>query len=65
MRTFATQSWHNAALAVYPATVGAEPWIRLDNVMLQRTPGAATMGTECLEPAALVSSRSASSSRER
>jgi hypothetical protein len=49
-RTYATQSWMNATLSIYPATVGADQWIRLDNVTLQRTPGATIVGTECLEP---------------
>jgi hypothetical protein len=49
-RTFATQTWANATLSVYPATVGAEQWIRLDNVTLRRTPSSEITGIECLEP---------------
>jgi hypothetical protein len=52
MQTFATQSWLNATVSVYPATTGVEPWIRLDNVTFQRTPSAATTGTACIEPGA-------------
>jgi hypothetical protein len=49
-RTFATTTWTNATLSVYPATIGTEQWIRLDNAALRRTPGTATAGTECVEP---------------
>ena len=52
-RTYATQAWSSAMLSVYPATVGTEQWIRLDNATLQRTPSADIVGTECLEPGAL------------
>jgi hypothetical protein len=52
-RTFATQAWTNATLSIYPATLGPEQWIQVDNVTLQRTPGA-TVGTECVEPAGTV-----------
>jgi hypothetical protein len=51
MRTYATEAWQNATVSVYAATVGTDQWIRLDNVSVQRTPGTAPMGTECLEPA--------------
>ncbi len=51
-RTFATQAWTNATLSVYPATTGADQWIRLDNATFRRTPGSATVGTECREPGA-------------
>ena len=50
MRTFATQAWSNATLSVYPATVGLDQWIRLDNVTFQRTPATTIVGTECVEP---------------
>jgi hypothetical protein len=50
MRSFATKPWANATLSFYSATVGAEGWTLLDNVSLQRTPGLATTGTECVEP---------------
>lgn len=49
LRTFATKAWTNATISVYPATVGTDQWIRLDNVSLQRTPGATITGTECAE----------------
>ena len=52
MRTYATKPWANAAVSVYPATVGTAPanqWLRIDNVSLSRT-NATTAGTECLEP---------------
>jgi hypothetical protein len=51
MRAYATKPWSNATLSFYPATVGVETWMLLDNAVLQRTPGAATVGTECEEPA--------------
>jgi hypothetical protein len=51
-RTFVGEVWSNATLSFYPATIGTEEWIQLDNVTLQRTPSAAIAGTECLEPAA-------------
>ena len=50
MRTFATQAWTNATVSVYPATVGIEQAIRLDDVTLRQTPGQAVLGTECVEP---------------
>jgi Tol biopolymer transport system component len=52
MRTYVTSAWTNTAVSIYPATVGADPWIRLDNVSLQVTPAASTDGTNCLEPGA-------------
>ncbi len=50
VRTFTTEAWSNATLSIYPATVGLDQWIRLDNATLQRTPASAIVGTECLEP---------------
>ncbi len=50
IRTFTTKAHANATLSIYPATVGAEQWIRLDNVSMQRTPADAIVGTECIEP---------------
>ncbi len=52
VRGFATQTWTNATLSVYPSTIGTLEWLRLDNVMLQLTPGQAVLGTECAEPPA-------------
>ena len=52
MRTFTTQAWSAATLSVYPATVGTDAWIQLDNATLRRTPSTAIAGTECIEPAA-------------
>jgi hypothetical protein len=52
MRTYATQAWGEATISIYPATVGDEQWIQLDNVTLQTTPAASTDGTNCLEPGA-------------
>jgi Tol biopolymer transport system component len=50
MRMYATEPWTNATVSVYPATVGADQWILLDNVSVQTTPGTAIVGTECEEP---------------
>ena len=50
VRTFATIAWGNATLSVYASTQGPETWIRVDNGSLRRTPGSATVGTECYEP---------------
>ena len=55
MKARATRAWAagaatGAALYFYAATVGSDRWIRLDNAVLKRTPGAAIVGTECLEP---------------
>lgn len=50
IRTFTTKAHANATLSIYPATVGADQWIRLDNVSMQRTPADAIVGTECIEP---------------
>jgi hypothetical protein len=52
MKAFSTKSWANATVSVYPATVGSESWIRLDDVTLRRTPSATLAGTECIEPSA-------------
>jgi len=52
IRTFATTAWGSATLSVYPATVGAQQWMRLDNASMKKTPASATMGTDCLEPGA-------------
>ena len=49
-RTYTTRPWANAMLSIYPATIGLAQWTRLDDVTFQRTPGSATVGTECLEP---------------
>jgi hypothetical protein len=52
MRTYVTESWSNATLAVYPSTAGSSPsheWLQLDNVSLVRTT-TTTTGTECYEP---------------
>jgi len=51
-RKATTRAWTNATLSVYPATVGAEQWIRLDNATLRTTPGTVIGGTECVEPSA-------------
>ena len=53
MATYATKAWANATLSIYPATVGLDQWIRLDDATLRRTPAAVISGTDCLEPAAL------------
>ncbi len=50
LRSFATKPWSNATLSFYSATVGTEAWTLLTDVTLQRTPGLATVGTECEEP---------------
>jgi hypothetical protein len=49
-RAFTSEPWTNATFSVYPATIGAESWIRVDDVSLRRTPGTATLGSECIEP---------------
>ena len=53
MTTFATRAWSNATLSFYVATQGFEPWVRLDNVFVQRAPTVATAGTECMAPGAV------------
>jgi Zn-dependent metalloprotease len=55
MKMRATKAWNagastGATFSLYGATVGLDQWVRLDNVSLQRTPGSAIVGTECLEP---------------
>ena len=50
-RSATTKAWTTATISVYAATVGTEPWTRLDGVTFQRTPGSAALGTECIEPA--------------
>jgi hypothetical protein len=49
-KAFATKAWTNATLSVYPATVGAQQWMQLDNATLKRTPAATNLGAECIEP---------------
>jgi len=54
MRSYATKTWSNATMSVYPATVGTSPtheWLRLDSVVFRRTTSG-TPGTECFEPGA-------------
>jgi hypothetical protein len=51
MRSFATRPWANATLSFYAATIGPEGWTLLDNVTFRRTPGVATTGADCVEPA--------------
>jgi hypothetical protein len=55
MRIYVADGWSNATVSVYPATVGTQPWLLLDNVSLKRTPAGPVLGTECIEPAVLVS----------
>jgi glucose/arabinose dehydrogenase len=50
MRMFATQPWTNATVSVYPATVGIDQALRLDDVTLRLTPAQAVRGTECIQP---------------
>jgi Zn-dependent metalloprotease len=55
MKMRATKAWAagvptGAVFALYGATTTPEQWIHLDNVSLQRTPGSAISGTECIEP---------------
>jgi Tol biopolymer transport system component len=52
LRSYVTAAWTSATVSIYPATVGDDPWIQLDNVSLQVTPAASTDGTNCLEPGA-------------
>ncbi len=52
MRAFMTKAWSNATISFYPATVGPDAWIQLDDVTLQLTPGSTPLGTECIEPGA-------------
>ena len=51
MRTYTTKAWTNATLSLYGATIGPDAWIRFDNASLRRTQAAATVGTDCEEPA--------------
>ena len=68
MRSYATKPWTNARISIYPATLGTETSIRLDNVSLRRISGVAIVGTQCLEPGAafatIQSTSSASASSE-
>jgi uncharacterized delta-60 repeat protein len=50
MRMFLTKPWLIPWISIYPATVGPEPWIRLDNVTVKATPNSLVAGTECIEP---------------
>jgi hypothetical protein len=50
MRMYATEPWTNGTVSVYPATVGTDQWILMDNVIFQTTPGMAIVGTQCEEP---------------
>jgi hypothetical protein len=51
VKAFTTKAWTNTTVSVYAATVGTEPWIRLDDVSLRVTLSASLTGTECIEPA--------------
>ena len=40
-----TKDWTNATISFYPATIGPEPWIRLDNVTLRQSPPPGAIGS--------------------
>ncbi len=50
MRTWATQAWASATISLYPATTDSLQWYEVDDVSMSVTPGAATYGTDCVEP---------------
>ena len=50
MRTWATQAWASATISLYPATTDSPQWYEVDDVSMSVTPGAATYGTDCVEP---------------
>jgi hypothetical protein len=50
MRMFTTRAWTNATVSIYPASIGLEQAMRLDDVTLRQTQGEAVRGTECIEP---------------
>jgi glucose/arabinose dehydrogenase len=50
MRGFTPQTWLNATISFYAASIGPEQWIRLDNVTFRSTPDQQALGTECMEP---------------
>jgi hypothetical protein len=59
MKMRATKPWAagaatGATFALYGASASLDQWIQLDNVSLQRTPGSAIAGTECIEAAGIV-----------
>ena len=53
MYAFTTEPWVNATVSFYPTTIDTEGWMQLDNVSLKRTPALASVGVECMEPAAV------------
>ena len=57
MRAFATKAWADATISFYPATVGPEGWMQLDDVTWQATPATTTIGTACVEPGANAAAR--------
>ena len=57
VRGYASQAWGNATVSVYPATVGTDQWIRLDNVTFRQTPSVPVGGTQCIEPSTPVPGR--------
>jgi hypothetical protein len=49
MTFVATNPWANATISFYPATIGTQQWIRLDDVVFMAELGA-LMSTQCVEP---------------
>jgi hypothetical protein len=49
MTFVATNPWSNATASFYPATIGTQQWIRLDNVVFMAELSA-VMSTQCVEP---------------
>lgn len=54
VRLYTSKAWSDVSFSTYAATIGPESWIQLDNVVLQRTPGAPLTGTHCVEPGGIV-----------
>jgi hypothetical protein len=52
MRTYTTEAWTNATVAIYPNPAYPSGWIRTDNVTLRQRPGLTLTGTGCYEPGA-------------
>jgi hypothetical protein len=54
MRTYTTEDWTDAHIAIYASPAEAEGWIRVDNVVMRTRPTMPVVGTECYEPGASI-----------
>jgi hypothetical protein len=54
MRTYTTEAWTDAHIALYASPAEANGWIRVDNVVMRTRTTMPVVGTECYEPGATI-----------